>query len=113
MHFDENYRNLLAEAPNVTASPMGECNGVYITKVSTEGFTIKELGNGTSNVPISWISVGKRVDANNSEVPAMLTKTSFNRNLSKALFNDANTKQSGLGMWWNGKELKFGTLPES
>ncbi|MBK8146468.1 MAG: collagen-like protein [Bacteroidetes bacterium] len=113
VHFDENYRNLLAEAPNVTASPMGECNGVYITKVSTEGFSIKELGNGTSNVPISWISVGKRVDANNSEVPAMLTKTSFNRNLNKALFNDANTKQSGLGMWWNGKELQFGTLPES
>jgi hypothetical protein len=113
VRFDENYKQLLAEAPNATATPMGECQGVFITEVTKEGFIIKELNSGISNVPISWISVGKRIDANNSAVPAMLTKASFNQNLSKALFNDANKKQSALGMWWDGKELQFGNLPES
>ena len=42
----------------------------------------------------------------------MLTNTSFNRNLSQALFNDGNKKKSGLSMWWNGKELEFGTMPK-
>nr|MBP6316083.1 collagen-like protein [Chitinophagaceae bacterium] len=113
VRFSENYAQLLGESPIVTASPMGACNGVYVTEVSKDGFIIKEQNNGNSNVEISWISVGNRVDANTSEVPAMLTNTSFNRNLSQALFNDANKKKSGLSMWWNGKELQFGTMPES
>jgi hypothetical protein len=113
VRFTENYAQLLGESPIVTASPMGACNGVYVTEVSKEGFVIKEQNNGNSNVEISWISVGNRVDANNAEVPAMLTNSSFNRNLSQALFNDANKKKSGMSMWWNGKELQFGTMPES
>jgi hypothetical protein len=113
VRFSENYATLLGESPIVTASPMGACNGVYVTEVTKDGFVIKEQNNGNSNVEISWISVGNRVDANNAEVPAMLTNTSFNRNLSQALFNDANKKKSGMSMWWNGKELQFGNMPES
>lgn len=111
--FEENYAMLLGENPVVTASPMGECNGVYISKVSKNGFELKEQNSGNHTLDIAWISVGNRIDAQNSEVPAMLTENSFNRNLSKALFNDANKKQSGMGMWWNGKKLEFGEMPES
>jgi hypothetical protein len=85
VRFDENYKQLLAEAPNATATPMGECQGVFITEVTKEGFIIKELNSGISNVPISWISVGKRIDANNSAVPAMLTKASFNQNPQQSI----------------------------
>jgi hypothetical protein len=92
---------------------MGACNGVYIAEVSKNGFVIKEQNNGTSNVDIAWISVGNRVDAKGTEVPKMLTKINFNRNLSEALHNDGNKEQSGLSMWWNGKELQFGKMPLS
>jgi hypothetical protein len=72
---------------------------------------IREQNNGSSNVEISWIAVGNRSDAENAAVPAMLTNSSFNRNLSLAMFNDGNKKKSGLSMWWNGKELQFGEMP--
>jgi hypothetical protein len=111
VRFGENYTQLLGESPVVTASPMGACNGVYIAEVSKEGFVIREQNNGSSNVEISWIAVGNRSDAENAEVPAMLTNSSFNRNLSLAMFNDGNKKKSGLSMWWNGKELQFGDMP--
>ena len=40
----------------------GDCNGVYVTNKSKEGFTVKELAGGKSNVSFSWHIVGNRAD---------------------------------------------------
>ncbi|WP_271392942.1 hypothetical protein [Aequorivita sinensis] len=40
----------------------GDCNGVFVTNKSADGFTVKELQNGTSNVPFSWQIVANRAD---------------------------------------------------
>lgn len=40
----------------------GDCNGVFITNKSADGFTVKELNNGTSNVSFSWKIVANRAD---------------------------------------------------
>jgi hypothetical protein len=40
----------------------GECNGIYVTNKSIDGFTVKELQNGTSNVSFSWQIVANRAD---------------------------------------------------
>lgn len=40
----------------------GECNGVYVTSKSKQGFTVKELKNGKSNVSFSWSIVANRAD---------------------------------------------------
>lgn len=40
----------------------GECNGVFVTNKSSNGFTVKELQNGTSNVEFSWQIVANRAD---------------------------------------------------
>jgi len=40
----------------------GDCNGVYVTNKSKNGFTVKELQNGRSNVSFSWHIVGNRAD---------------------------------------------------
>ncbi|HLF52127.1 hypothetical protein [Flavobacterium sp.] len=40
----------------------GDCNGVYVTLKSKEGFTVKELKNGRSNVSFSWNIVANRAD---------------------------------------------------
>ena len=107
IEFDANYAKLLGEDPIVTVSAMGECNGVYVTAVTKNGFTVRELNNGSSNVQISWISVGNRVDATSTEVPQFVKTKSFDRNLNNVLFNDANKKQNGEGMWWDGQTLQF------
>lgn len=40
----------------------GDCNGVYVTEKSAQGFTVKELQNGNSNVSFSWQIVATRAD---------------------------------------------------
>lgn len=40
----------------------GDCNGVYVTNKSANGFTVKELQGGTSNVSFSWHIVANRAD---------------------------------------------------
>ena len=105
--FDESYAALLGEAPVVTSSPMGECNGIYVTNVTKNGFTVKELNGGTSTVQISWIAAGNRVDASATEVPEFLKETSFDGNLGKVLHNDGNKEQDGEGFWWDGKTIQM------
>ncbi|MCB0456121.1 MAG: hypothetical protein R2776_00315 [Flavobacteriaceae bacterium] len=40
----------------------GDCNGVYVTQKTSEGFLVKELQNGNSNVSFSWHIVANRKD---------------------------------------------------
>lgn len=40
----------------------GDCNGVYVTSKSKNGFKVKELQNGNSNVNFSWQIVATRAD---------------------------------------------------
>ncbi|PQB03732.1 hypothetical protein [Aureitalea marina] len=44
----------------------GECNGVYVSKKSIKGFTVKELANGNSNASFSWQIVANRADTRSS-----------------------------------------------
>lgn len=112
--FDAAYRNLLGEEPEVTVTPRGNCNGVYIASVDKNGFTIKELNNGTSSVAISWISVGNRIDNKTDEATKMVSASEFDKNIQEVLFNDgANLKDSAKGIWWDGTTMQFGKMPES
>lgn len=40
----------------------GDCNGVYVTSKTAEGFEVVELMNGTSNTPFTWTVVANRAD---------------------------------------------------
>lgn len=40
----------------------GDCNGVYVTNKSKDGFEVVELQNGKSNVPFTWSIVAQRAD---------------------------------------------------
>jgi outer membrane protein OmpA-like peptidoglycan-associated protein len=40
----------------------GECNGVFVTNKSAQGFDVKELQGGKSNVPFTWQIVASRAD---------------------------------------------------
>ncbi|HWY98788.1 MAG TPA: hypothetical protein VNY36_06865 [Bacteroidia bacterium] len=45
----------------------GDCNGVYVTDKTTEGFTVKELHSGTSNVKFSYHVIANRKDEPSSK----------------------------------------------
>ena len=40
----------------------GDCNGVYVTNKSGNGFEVKELGGGNSNVKFTYKVIGNRAD---------------------------------------------------
>ena len=40
----------------------GECNGVYITNKTAQGFDVKELNNGKSNVKFMWHIIANRAN---------------------------------------------------
>jgi hypothetical protein len=109
--FDAKYNALLGENPVVTVSPNGNCNGVYIASVDKRGFTVREMNNGTSNVTISWISVGNRIDNKMEEATLMVSSPDFDRNVQQVLFDDGNKDGKGSGIWWDGTTIQFGVLP--
>jgi hypothetical protein len=111
--FEANYKAVLGENPTVTVSPNGNCNGLYIATVTKEGFTVRELNNGTSNAPISWIAVANRIDNRLDEATKMVSAPDFNRNIQQVLFDDGNKDAKGLGIWWDGAAIRFGEMPES
>ncbi len=46
----------------VYITPEGDCNGVYVTNKSAEGFDVIELQGGKSNIPFSWQIVATRAN---------------------------------------------------
>jgi hypothetical protein len=55
--------NICAEHPlKVFITPEGDCNGVYVTNKSAQGFDVIELQGGKSNVQFSWQIVATRAN---------------------------------------------------
>lgn len=55
--------NVSEEHPlKVYITPEGDCNGVYVTNKSVNGFDVIELQGGTSNIPFSWQIVATRAN---------------------------------------------------
>jgi hypothetical protein len=111
--FTEDFKSLLGEIPTVTVTPNGNCNGLYVSEVTKEGFTVKELNNGHSNVVISWITVGNRVIQKNEVANKIVGASDFERNIDQVLFNDNIKERNAMGMWWDGNAIRFGKMPSN
>ncbi len=110
--FDEINKKIIDGTKNitVTVSPMGECNGLYIEKTDTLGFTVKELNHGKNSVKFSWIAIAyRKVNENNISLPEYISDNKFNENIEKVLLpiNDENA----LPIWWDGSKIRFDNHP--
>ncbi|OFY87609.1 MAG: hypothetical protein A3F72_13515 [Bacteroidetes bacterium RIFCSPLOWO2_12_FULL_35_15] len=114
VNFETSFSELIEDSrPVVTITPMGQCNGIYISNVDSKGFDIVELNNGSSNVEFSYIVIGKRIDgANKPELPEALAKKDFDQKMKGVMFNESNLEQSALPVWWDGKQIRFDAAPE-
>ena len=113
VNFDESFAQLIGNnKPVVTVTPMGQCNGVYITNVTSKGFDVVEQNNGNSDVEFSYIVVGKRIDAEGKpELPDALKQQNFDSNMKAVMHNENNTDQRGLPLWWDGTRIRFDNPP--
>ncbi len=46
----------------VSLTPLGDCNGLYVADLKTDGFEVRELRGGTSSVPFHYRITAKRKD---------------------------------------------------
>jgi hypothetical protein len=112
VEFSDKYAALLGNAPVVTITPNAECNGVYVSSVSKNGFTVRELMNGTSNAAFSWIAVGERSDNTIDEKSLRIVcDPQFDDNVKRSLNTDSNLQRDSFGSWWDGNSIRFGTIP--
>jgi hypothetical protein len=112
--FDANFLALIAsgEAPIITITPSGKCNGVYV-EVSERGFTVHELNDGTSSAGFNWIAVAKRGDASEIEIPADLLDPNFTQNMDDVMFDENIKERNGKPIWWDGTKLRFDAIPRN
>ena len=112
--FKEAFKNIVSdkEPINVTITPTGETNGVYISNVTKEGFYVKENLRGTSNATFNWVAIGtKNGFENGVELSKTVLATDFDKNMDGVMSNDGTGKE-GTPVYFDGQNVKFERMPE-
>ena len=61
IHVGDDELSLTDENPyRVFLTPLGDCNGLYVARKDKNGFLVKELRGGKSNVQFEWVVYAKR-----------------------------------------------------
>lgn len=113
--FKESFKNLVSnnEPINITVTPTGETNGVYVSKVTSEGFYVKENKNGTSNVTFNWTAIGTRKGYENGvEISDVVLSNNFDKNMNGVMNNDGS-KEEGTPIYFDGNNVRFERMPDS
>jgi hypothetical protein len=111
--FDPAFASLIDKEgiPVVTATPIGNCNGLHIVQIDSRGFTIEENNGGNSNLPFTYIVIGNRVDAAKAKLPQDIAKMDFDENVDAVMFDENNKEQTAKPMWWDGNKIRFDAMP--
>lgn len=74
----------------------GDCKGVFVSDKSANGFTVKELQNGNSNVSFSWQLIATRADAKdeNGNVTSKHVDVRLPVGPERMIFNESSTSKA-------------------
>ncbi|MFC1683811.1 hypothetical protein ACFL0G_06375, partial [Candidatus Zixiibacteriota bacterium] len=113
--FDKHFRSVVSpEVPVVvTVTPIGDCNGIHVSKVTRDGFTVVENNAGKSSVQVAFIAIGRRAGYENPQLPADVVSADYVNKLSRGLHNDADTQSDGEGLFFKDGELVVGVHPST
>jgi hypothetical protein len=95
----------------ITATSMGNCNGVYIDEITKSGFKIKELNNGTHNVAVSFIISGTLKQASAFTETEILSKQ-YESNMDGVMHNDNDAETDGTPIWYDGQNVRHDPVDE-
>jgi hypothetical protein len=97
----------------VTVTPIGNSNGVYLSEVSGNGFTVVENNGGKSNITVNYIAIGKRAGYENPSLPKEVIDAGYTKNMARGLHNDADTQTNGEGLYYENGQLVVGIHPST
>jgi hypothetical protein len=95
----------------ITATPMGNCNGVYIDNITKNGFSIKEINNGSHNVSVSFIISGTLKQATEFTETEILNKQ-YETNMNGVMHNDYDAETIGTPIWYDGQNVRHDSVDE-
>ncbi len=113
IEFDDHFKR--AVSPDVpvivTVTPTGNSNGVYVSEVTKDGFTVVENNGGKSSVTVSFIAIGRRAGYEDPQLPVEVISWDYVDKLSRGLHDDADTETDGEGLYYQDGELYVGMHP--
>lgn len=109
--FDKNFTEtatISEEELNITITPMGATNGVYVSRVTSTGFFVKENLNGKSNANFSWFAIGTQKGYENGvKISNEILANDYDKNMNDVMFNEADTKNEAKSIMFDGTKIKF------
>ncbi len=113
--FDPGFASVVSskEPLVVTVTPVGESNGVYLSGVTSAGFTVMENNAGKSNITVNYIAIGKRAGYENPQLAIEVTQKGYTDKLARGLHNEADTRTKGEGLYYDSGTLTVGRHPST
>jgi hypothetical protein len=113
MIFDETFREILSEEDVVvvTVTPLGKCNGIFLSSSDLQGFTVEELNEGRGNVSFSYIAIGKRKGYENPQLAREVVSGNYVDKMTRGLHNDGNQSTEAEGVYYSNGQLFVGKAP--
>ena len=100
------------ETVNITITPIGDCNGVFVKEVTATGFYVKEMRNGNSNVSFNWTAIGTQKNAKEVALDETILSKDFDQNLGEVMHNENDTTSKAKPIYFDGSKIKFDEIPE-
>lgn len=109
--FNDSFRGVASsnlDNLNITITPMGPTNGVYISSVTKNGFYVKENLNGSSNASFNWVAISSvKGYEKGVEISDEILSKDFDKNMDEVMFNDNNTDGEAKPIKFDGTKVKF------
>ena len=110
--FDADFRNLVSSAEPIiiTCTPLGNTNGVYVSTISPEGFTVVENNKGVASVDFNWIAIGVKKGYEKTTISEEIIANDFEEKIngnSGVMYNDNNPETPEYSIWWDGNKVRF------
>ncbi|MFN5459447.1 MAG: hypothetical protein ACK5AY_06025 [Bacteroidota bacterium] len=113
VQLDEKLVNLCDENSIViTATPYGNCNGVFVEQSSPNGFQIKELDNGTSNVSVSFI-ISATIKNKKEFAESEILNKQYEYNMNGVMHNEYDKEHDGTPIWYDGVRVRHDAIDPS
>ena len=96
----------------ITATPLGESNGVFIKEITKDYIILKENNAGTHNFFVNYIISGtiKNSESFNEEE---ILNVKFESNMEGVMHNDYDTTSLGNPIWFDGKNVRHDKVDDN
>ena len=117
--FSESFSSQVSENDDiiVTVTPLGPCNGLYVSESSANGFIVMENKNESDlskiNKPVefNYIVIATRSGYETPSDPQELFTGDFYTNLRSFMTSERQVTPVTSGFWWDGSQIRYDEIP--